>query len=90
MKNFSDSSNPRKPSVKSGIFDRHPALVARDLIGAFIAVDGVGGLVIETEAYHHEDPASHAYGGMTPRNAAMFGPTGHTPMSIGATASTGA
>ena len=77
MKNFSDSSTPRKPSVKSGFFDRHPAQVARDLIGAFIAVDGVGGLIVETEAYHHEDPASHAYGGMTPRNAAMFGPTGH-------------
>ena len=72
-----DSSNPRSPSVKSGgIFDRHPAQVARELIGAFIAVDGVGGVIVETEAYHHEDPASHAFGGMTARNAAMFGPTG--------------
>jgi DNA-3-methyladenine glycosylase len=76
MNDFSNSSNPRTPSVKSGFFDRHPAQVARDLIGAFIAVDGAGGLIVETEAYHHEDPASHAYGGRTERNAAMFGPTG--------------
>jgi DNA-3-methyladenine glycosylase len=77
MTDFSDSSNRRGPPVKAGFFDRHPAQVARELIGAFIAVDGVGGLIVETEAYHHEDPASHAYGGETPRNAAMFGPTGH-------------
>jgi DNA-3-methyladenine glycosylase len=76
MTAFPDSSNPPRPSVKSGFFDRHPVTVARDLIGAFIAVDGVGGLVVETEAYHHQDPASHAYGGRTERNAAMFGPTG--------------
>jgi DNA-3-methyladenine glycosylase len=55
---------------------RHPALVARDLIGARLTLDGVGGLVVETEAYHHEDPASHAFSGQTPRNAAMFGEVG--------------
>ncbi len=46
MTYFSDSSNPPEPPVKRGFFDRHPAQVARDLIGAFIAVDGVGGQIV--------------------------------------------
>jgi DNA-3-methyladenine glycosylase len=58
-------------------FERHPAVVARDLVGATLLVDGVGGIIAETEAYHHEDPASHAFSGPTPRNRSMFGPVGH-------------
>lgn len=50
--------------------------VARSLIGALLSFDGVGGVVVETEAYDIDDPASHAFSGPTARNAPMFGPIG--------------
>ena len=51
--------------------------VAPELIGATLLVDGVGGVLVEVEAYDHEDPAAHGYRGCTERNASMFGPPGH-------------
>jgi len=58
-------------------FDRSVHEVAPELIGATLLVDGVGGRIVEVEAYDREDPASHAFRGPTRRNASMFGPPGH-------------
>lgn len=57
-------------------FDRSVHEVAPELIGATLLVDGVGGIIVEVEAYHHTDPAAHSYNGPTPRNQIMFGPAG--------------
>jgi DNA-3-methyladenine glycosylase len=58
-------------------FDRSVHKVAPELIGATLLVDGVGGVIVELEAYHHTDPAAHSYNGRTERNAVMFGPPGY-------------
>jgi DNA-3-methyladenine glycosylase len=58
-------------------FARSVHIVAPELVGARLLVEGVGGMIVEVEAYDHEDPAAHGYRGRTPRNAAMFGPPGH-------------
>ncbi len=58
-------------------FDAPSDAVARALIGATLLVDGVGGRIVETEAYDQSDPASHTFNGPTRRNVHMYGPPGH-------------
>src|SRR5947199_5932282 len=62
--------------LRRGFFDRSVHAVAPDLIGATLLFNGVGGVIVEVEAYHQTDPAAHSYGGRTERNAVMFGPPG--------------
>ncbi len=64
-------------NLRRKFFDRSVHEVAPETIGVSLFVDGVGGVIVEVEAYHHTDPAAHSYGGETERNAVMFGPPGY-------------
>jgi DNA-3-methyladenine glycosylase len=68
---------PPSPRLTRGFFGRSVHEVAPELIGASLFVNGVGGTIVEVEAYHHTDPAAHSYRGETERNAVMFGPPGY-------------
>jgi DNA-3-methyladenine glycosylase len=68
---------PRSELLDRRFFARSVHAVAPDLIGATLLCHGVGGIIVEVEAYHQTDPAAHSYRGRTARNAVMFGPPGH-------------
>src|SRR5215467_2435643 len=63
--------------LRRRFFARSVHAVAPDLIGATLLFKGVGGVIVEVEAYHHTDPAAHSFGGQTERNSVMFGPPGY-------------
>ena len=63
--------------LTKSFFKRSVHEVAPDLIGATLLVNGVGGRLVEVEAYHHTEPAAHSFRGPTQRNAIMFGPPGY-------------
>jgi DNA-3-methyladenine glycosylase len=67
----------RAKALGRDFFARSVHEVAPELVGCMLLVDGVGGPIVEVEAYDGEDPASHGYAGRTQRNRSMFGPPGH-------------
>jgi DNA-3-methyladenine glycosylase len=62
--------------VKRSFYDRPVLEVARDLVGCVVRHGKCAGVIVETEAYHDSEPACHAFVGLTPRTATLFGPPG--------------
>jgi DNA-3-methyladenine glycosylase len=73
----SKSRTPEARRLQRAFFDRSVHEVARDLVGCRLFFDGVGGTIVETESYERDDPACHAYAGLTDRTEVLFGPPGH-------------
>lgn len=71
------SHRAQEDRLPARFYERDVAEVAHDLVGIWLQVGGIGGVIVETEAYSAEDGASHSYRGRTARNASMFGPAGH-------------
>ena len=71
------STIARPRSLAAAFFARSVHDVARDLIGCTVAHGPTAGVIVETESYHADDPACHAYGGPTPRSSVLFGPPAH-------------
>ena len=69
--------DPRKPAF----YARSVHDVARDLVGCIVRHDGVAGRIVEVESYHEEEPACHAYAGLTPRTRILFGAPGFAEKS---------
>ncbi len=62
--------------MKPSFYDRPVVEVARELIGCVVTHGATSGVIVETEAYHHSEPACHAFVGLTPRTSVLFGPPG--------------
>src|ERR1700716_1972384 len=76
VQNRTSSEQTPGKLLKRAFFARGVHEIAPDLIGATLLVDGIGGIIVEVEAYHHTDPAAPSFRGPTPRNLVMFGPPG--------------
>lgn len=70
------AANAAPGALPARFYDRAVLEVARDLVGCTVSRDGCAGVIVETEAYHHSEPASHAFVGLTPRTRTLFGPPG--------------
>jgi DNA-3-methyladenine glycosylase len=72
------SAAAAQPGKRLGrdFFDRSVHEVGRELIGCRLFFDGCGGTIVETESYERDDPACHAYVGLTSRTRVLFGPPG--------------
>ena len=62
--------------MKPAFYDRPVVEVARDLVGCVVTHGECRGVIVETEAYHDSEPACHAFAGLTPRTATLFGAPG--------------
>ena len=71
------SATASTPFLTYSFFNRSVHDVARDLIGCTVAHGATTGVIVETESYHVDDPACHAFGGPTPRSSVLFGPPAH-------------
>ena len=63
-------------TLDPAFYERPVLEVARDLVGCTVRHGATAGVIVETEAYHHSEPACHAFVGLTPRPATLFGPPG--------------
>ena len=63
--------------LDAAFFERAVHEVARELVGYRLFYEGRGGMIVETESYERDDPACHAFAGLTPRTETLFGPPGH-------------
>jgi DNA-3-methyladenine glycosylase len=63
-------------SLPAAFYDRPVLEVAQDLVGCVVEHEGAAGVIVETEAYHHTEPAAHSYVGLTPRTAVLYGAPG--------------
>jgi DNA-3-methyladenine glycosylase len=86
MRELDAEIRARKPALRliplpRSFYEPSAGVVAPRLLGHWLIRQTVqgpcGGVIVETEAYLHDDPACHAFGGETPRNRAMYGPPGH-------------
>ncbi|MGN6168386.1 MAG: DNA-3-methyladenine glycosylase, partial [Solirubrobacteraceae bacterium] len=69
-------SSLRRGPVQASFYNRPVVEVARELVGCVVSHAGCSGVIVETEAYHHSEPACHAFVGLTPRTSTLFGPPG--------------